>query len=45
VDDLKMWGPFMVGVPKKRKNDSKTFLELLSINSIYMKQILVKKIE
>ncbi len=42
VDDLKMWGPFMVGVPKKGKW---TFLELFSTNNIYMKQILVRKIE
>jgi hypothetical protein len=26
VDDLKMLGPFIVGVPKKRKKDSRTFL-------------------
>ncbi len=35
----------MVGVPKKGKKNSKNFLELSSINSIYMKQILMKKIE
>jgi len=37
-------GPFMVGVKKKKKN-LKTFLELVSTKNIYMKQILVKKIE
>ncbi len=26
VDDLKMWGPFMVGVPKKKEKGFKDFL-------------------
>jgi len=30
---------------KKRKKESRTFLELLSINNIYMKKNLMRKIE
>jgi hypothetical protein len=38
-------GPFTIGVPKKGKKNFRIFLELVSTNNIYIKQILVWKIE
>ncbi len=32
-------GPFTTGVPKKGKNDFKTFVGLLFASNIYLKQI------
>jgi hypothetical protein len=39
LESIDSWGI------KKRKKDSRTFLELLSTNNIYMQQILMRKIE
>jgi len=38
-------GPFMIGVPTKRKKDSRTFLKLLSTSNIYMEKKLGRKFE